>query len=272
MTDSPIPAGRAVGWAAYALSSLSALLWVAAVLPAGRLVNAADRSDLGTPIHREALLLVPALLLLLLLPVGMTLARRLQGAQTVLAATDAFVAIYAAIVLWKLGGPRDVARPVFTVLLAALGAISLLEVRRCIRSPARPLAWPLLRGLRLAICVVVLMTPTRFLLQEAKERASLLAPFGLIALGAAGSLLARRTETLRAVSALAQLALALHVYVTVRYTLEDRAPPIAHVGPAGRIALMLAAALVVVAAIQALLLLLAWRRSPQETIAAGDLA
>ena len=93
------PVGRTVAGSAYLLAAVTTLLWVACSLPAGPAQIATDHRDATTPIHREAILLVPALLLLVLLPVGMALARRVRGAQAILASTDAFVAIYAGLAL-----------------------------------------------------------------------------------------------------------------------------------------------------------------------------
>lgn len=262
MREAPIPAGRAAGWVAYVLATLTALLWVACVLPAGRTSVLDGHRDLETPIHREAALLVPALLLLQLVPVGMTLARRVRGARAVLAATDAFIAAYAAVALWRLAPPGSAPRVAFAVALGGLAALSFLEVRRCMKADTderRP--GPLLHGVRLALCVLVLMTPPQWLLRGGEERASILGPFLLVAIGAAGGLAARRLEALRAVSACIQTAIACHVVVALRFTLLEREPAIVAVGPAGSIAMGLALALAATAGLQAVLLAIVWQRA-----------
>ena len=55
---------RLASFLAYALSGATTLLWVGCAIPSGPLVVASAISDAATPLHRESLKLVPALLLL----------------------------------------------------------------------------------------------------------------------------------------------------------------------------------------------------------------
>lgn len=246
--------------AAYLLTAATTLLWVACVLPAGPAQIAQDHRDATTPMHREALLLVPALVLLVLLPVGMTLARRRRGARAVLAGTDAFVALYAGIALGGSPTRGDPAARILLGVLLVLGVLSLLEAWRCTRPEGRRPVWPALKGLRLAICLIVLMTPPDLLLSDQHERASLLAPFFLVALGAGGAVLVRSLAGLRAVSGLTQLLLAAHVVVTLRLTLQEGTPRLAGLGLSGQAALVLGIGVGVAAAVQWVLLLRDTRR------------
>lgn len=246
--------------AAYLLTAATTFLWVACVLPAGPAQILQDHRDATTPMHREAVLLVPALVLLVLLPVGMTLARRRRGALAVLASTDAFVAIYAGLALGSSPTRDDPAARVLLGVLLLLGALSALEAWRCTRPEGRRILWPPLKGLRLAICLVVLMTPPDLLLSDQRERASLLAPFFLVTLGAGGALIVRTLHGLRAVSGLTQLLLAAHVVVTLRLTLQEGDPRLAGLGLAGRAAFALGISVGVVAVAQWVLLLRDTRR------------
>ena len=209
---------------AYALSATTTLLWLGCVLPSGPLIGPAPHDDSATPFFREGLLLVPAVLLLVLLPVGSALTRRFRGGLALLASTDAFIATYAAIAAW-LSSPRDAATGVFSGLLLVVGVLSGAEAVRTTRATERPTArWS--QGSRLAICILVLMVPANWLMQSHVERASYLAPFFVVAVSAAGANLARSTLMLRLTSAIIQLALAVHLIVTLRYTLFSGSPPI----------------------------------------------
>nr|MDJ0522741.1 hypothetical protein [Planctomycetota bacterium] len=172
---------------AYALSALTTLLWVACVLPAGELAEVGATSDDAVPLHRAAILLVPALLLLIATPVGCTLARRERGMRALLATTDAFVAFYVALALWAEGMVVDASTTVGVLLLLLVGSLSLLETFRAVQVRDDRLGPPLvLAGARLAICVLVLVVPS-YLLRFGADRGSLLAPFFLIAVGAGGA-------------------------------------------------------------------------------------
>ena len=258
-----LSAPRAQALAAYALSTLATLVWVACVLPAGPLLNGVSDTDAATPMHREALLLVPALMLLVLLPVGITLAQQRRGALAVLASTDAFVALYAAATVALLLPFEDVATRVLIIVLTAVGLLSVIEALRCMRRTERRLRRRLLRGLRLACCLLVIMIPAKLLLEDGVDRASLLAPFLVIAVSAGGALMFHSTAALHATSGLIQIALATHVLVTVQYTLHDQTPAFQAIAWPGYVAWMLAGALVAAAVLQ-WGLLLAKARAPRS--------
>lgn len=218
------------------MSGLTMLLWVACVLPAGPLVGGVAE-DLATPLYREAWLLVPALLLLIIGPVGVVLSTTRTGRLAVLALTDAFIAGYAGLGLWLSGLPQISASPFGSLpelgtllaatlvgLLLALSALSLYETIRVMRFGADATVLPLLKGLRLAICLLVLITPAWLLVQGGRELASLLVPFGLVAISAAGAAFSRAPLSLRFTASLVYLALAAHVVVTLRYTIFDGTP------------------------------------------------
>jgi hypothetical protein len=260
---------RLEAFSAYTLSALTTLLWIGCVLPAGPLTHPElGGSDAAVPLHREALLLVPALLLLVLVPTGCTLARRFHGMRSVLAGTDCFVATYAAvalgITLWQLAGQHwsrlDLPSLIALLLMLTLGAMSGIEAWRQARGPARRPVPRVFAGARLALCLLVLIVPGHLLLHPNVERASLLAPFLFVAVSAGGAALSRGLRGLRRTAAVLQVLLAAHVFITLRYTMFGRddppvAPSIMGVELPGQITLALAAAVVTLAGIQVLLLL-----------------
>lgn len=236
---------------AYALSALTTLLWVACVLPAGELAVPGRTGDDAVPLHRAAILLVPALLLLIATPVGCTLARRERGMRALLATTDAFVAFYVAIALWTGGRITDLPTTVAALLLVLVGALSVAETVRATRWRDESLSPPqLLAGARLAICMLVLVVPLYVLFRPDVERASLLAPFFFIALGAGGARMASTMRGLHRTGALVQLVLAAHILITLRYTVHATDPALTRVFPAGEVTLGLGIAVLAVAALQ----------------------
>lgn len=264
------PPSRTQAVFAYVLSALTTLLWLGCVIPGGKLADPTLLDDLATPMHREALLLVPGLLLLTVLPVGFTLARREEGLLAVLASTDAFVALYAGIVLTSIQtiqGPSGVAA---LALLFTLAVLSGVEAWRCLRAARQRGAVPrALRGARLALCILVLMVPPQFLLEEGTERASWLGPFVFVALSAAGARLARTGRGLRLTAGLLQLLLAVHVLITVQYTLFEATEPavIERVTLAGQLTRGVAAAVLLAAVLQCVGLLRGVRGARLETVA-----
>jgi len=254
------PVGRSVAGSAYLLAAATTFLWVACSLPAGPAQIATDHRDATTPIHREAILLVPALLLLVLLPVGMALARRVRGALSVLASTDAFVAVYAGMALGTSPTRDDPAARIMLGILLVLGLLSAVEAWRCTRPDGNALKVPALRGVRLAICLIVLMTPPDLLLSDQRERASLLAPFLLVTLGSGGALMVKTLPGLRAVCGLVLVLVAAHLVVTLRLTLHEGDPPLAALGLSGQATLALAIAVAVLAAVHWVFLLREVRR------------
>ena len=256
--DDDVP-GRGSTALAYAIAALTTLLWVACVLPAGPLPppSAGARpfsEDLATPLHREAWVLVPALVLLVVGPVGVVLAQHRVGRLAVLAGTDAFIAGYAGIALGARGVVRGDVSLVLVALLLGIAVISVLETIRVLRAPPEADVRPLGRGLRFALCLLALITPSGLLVRDGRELASLLAPFALVAIGAGGATLARGALGLRLTASIVHLALALHVLVTVRFTIYEAEPAVLRVEPPGAAALGLAVAVAVLAFAQTLLL------------------
>jgi hypothetical protein len=241
---------RAEGLTAYVLSALTTLLWVGCVLPAGAVARAAG-PDAATPVHREALLLVPALLLLVIVPVGCTLALRASGMRAILAAMDGFVVLYVALAMVAAHLVRDGTTVAALALLLLLAALSGADAVRQVR-PLRGRR-PGLSGARLAIALLVLLLPLHVLLRADVERASLLAPFLFVAVSAGGSRLARSMRGLRRTAAVLQVLLGAHLLVTLRYTMFRRAPVLGSVNVAGKTTLALAAAVIAAALLQLVL-------------------
>ena len=244
---------------AYLLSALTMLLWVGCVVPSGDIVPplGADPlpGDAATPLHREAQLLVPALLLLILMPVGSTISRRFVGQMATLATTDAFVTLYAAVVFaLHLSFASVAADHIVVALLFLLGALSVLEIYRCLRAGRLTPAPHRLRGARLALCVLVLVIPSRFLIHGGDERASWLAPFLFVAVSAAGARLAYSVRGMRLTGAVLQLLLAVHVIITLRLTLGETEPIITHWNLPGHLTMAVAIAVGGVALLQVLVL------------------
>lgn len=241
MNEAPTNA-RAPVWPAYAIAGLTTLLWVGCSVPAGIPVGGSLSDDGGTPLHRQPWVLVPSLVLLVLMPVAMTLTVGRQGRLGVLAATDAFLTLYAGLVLALRSDVPDPLQPrgvVAVLLLAALFVLSLLsmlETRRVLRGELGP-PQSGLGGARLALCLLVLILPAWPLLVSGQERASLLAPFLFVAVSAAGARLARGPGGLAFTAALLHVALAAHLLVALRYTVLHDEPRIPHAGPVGRVTL-----------------------------------
>lgn len=269
----PATTPRVTAWPAYLLSSLATLFWVVAALPAGKLAGGAVADDSATPLARQAWMLVPALVLLILGPVGMTLTVVRQGRLMLLAATDAFLALYAGLVLLF---RRDIPDPfepqgVVAYLLAGgllfLGVLSVLETRRLmlgrLGEPRHGMG-----GLRLGICLLVLLLPAWPLLVEGRELASLLAPYLYLAVSAGGARVARGITGLAFTGALLHLGLAAHVLVTLRYSLEHEQPRIHALGGAGHVSLALGWGLLALAVVQVLALLP--RRSDAQAFEAEE--
>jgi hypothetical protein len=178
------------------MSALATLLWIGCALPSGLLESAGPADDAATPFFREPWVLVPAITLLVLGPVAVALTPSRAGRLMILAATDSFVTVFAALVLavrprgWSsLTGGGGVG---YALLLALdlLALLSLLETSRLLRGRVgAPGRW--LGGARLALCLLVLAVPAQLLLVAGQERALLLAPFLLVALSAGGARLAR---------------------------------------------------------------------------------
>lgn len=245
---------RLESWAAYSLSALTMLVWVGCVVPAGPIPGADPGGDAATPIHREAVLLVPALLLLVLLPAGCALSRRRRGMRAVLASTDTFVVGYAATALWAHGFIRDIPSLTAVTLLFTLTAISGMEAWRCTRATQSGLRQSRFTGTRLAVCLLVLILPLHLLLHPDAERASLLAPFLFVAVSTGGVSLAHDMRGFRRAAAVLQVVIAAHMLITLRYTMFRAGPPLTDVEMPGQVTLGLATGVLALTILQLLLL------------------
>jgi hypothetical protein len=266
--DSPAPNPRVTAWPAYLLSALATLFWVAAALPAGKLRGGAFADDAATPLARQAWMLVPALVLLVLGPVAMTLTAVRQGQLMLLAVTDAFLALYAGLALLLRPGipdpmePRGLAGYALTAGLLLLGTLSVLETRRLMLGRLGPPKFGL-SGLRLALCLLVLLVPASWLFVSGHELASLLAPYVYLAVSAGGARFAQTARGLAFTAALLHLGLAAHVLVTLRFSLAHEQPRIAVLGGAGQVAHAFAWGLLGLALLQ----VLAWVPWPHRAVA-----
>lgn len=262
----PAVSSRAAAWTGYALAGLTTVLWVFCALPSGVPAGGSLRDDGGTPLFREPWALVPALTLLVMAPAAVALTTVRLGRLMILAATDAFVSLYAALVLTARPGMLATLRVepgaplALLVALYMLAVFSIFETRRLLRGDMGPPAFHL-GGLRLALCLLVLVLPAGVLLEPGQDRALLLAPFLLVAVSAGGARLARSGEGLGLTAALVHLALAGHLVVTLRYTILRASPEIVDLRLPGRVTLHLAWAVLALAAFQALVhLVLSLRR------------
>jgi len=259
--DQPTPAGAAL---AYAISSLTMLLWVACVMPAGPLVDAAAPTDYAAPMFRESWFLVPALLLLIIGPTGVVLSHTRTGRLAVLSAMDTFVAGYAGLALLGWGEIEGGVSAILVALLVGLSALSLYETVRVLRAGPGAEVRPFLKGIRLALCTLVLLTPAWLLMHNGRELGSLLVPFALIAISSGGAVFARAPLGLRFTASLVFLALAAHVFVTVHYTLFDGVPALARIGRLGWASIGLAGLVLLLALVQSVRL---WARFRSERLA-----
>lgn len=272
---------------AYAISSLTTLLWFACVLPAGPLVASGLSEDFATPMYRAAWLLVPALFVLVIGPVGIVLSQGRGGRLAVLAATDAFLAGYAGIaVLGRLDmgeilghvrarnlDPRVFVEAGLILLLLVLATLSAIELVRILRRGPEHRVPPLLRGLRLAICLFVLVIPAGMLLGKRNDLAPLLVPFVFVGAGAAGPALGRAPLALRLTASIVHLLLAIYVLLVLRVTILDQAPHFARIGPIGQATFSLAGLLVALALLQVVRMYRrqrAVRGAPARTLDAGS--
>ncbi len=264
----PDPPSRAGAALAYAISALTTLLWFACVLPAGPIV-AGHAFDAATPMYREAWLLVPALLLLIIMPVGIVLSQSRVGRLAVLAGTDTFVAGYAGLVLVGRGNIRGDVSALLVAMMLFLAFLSLAEVVRLLRAGDEGAGGPLLKGVRFAIALLALLMPAGVLVLDGRELASLLAPFVVVAVGSGGSTLARAPLGLRFTASLVHALLATHLVVTLRYTLFDAEPAFTRITIAGWVTLGLAILILLLALVQALRLYRRYRRLRVEAAALG---
>lgn len=233
---------------AYATAVVASFAWVAATMPGVHLAQAGLSEDLATPMHRGAPLVVPALLLLVGMPVATVLARDPLGLRGLLSWASAFVAGYAA-AAFATCRPRSFGWAV----VGALGLLAVVSVRDALRagraasaSPPRELP-PRTADLRLALALLALLTPAGVLAAGGEERASWIVPFLFLALAAAGERRARGLLGLRRAATAALVLVAAHLVVALRYALEDGGPAPAGWTPWGAAALVLSGLVLVLA-------------------------
>ncbi len=236
-------------------------MWIACVVPGVELQNATLSDDVATPMARGPLLILPALLLLVMGPIGVLLAGRPDTLRSLLASGDAFVALFAAGVLLH-DRQGDVARLIAAIGLLVLLAVAIRDAIRPVYAAPVPEGTPLRSGggLRLALALVALLMPASLLMRTAGERASLLGPFAYVAISALGSRIARTTLGLRLTAALLLALVSAHLSVAIHYGVEDALPAFERWTIAGRGAFALALVTFGVTALWAVGLALRLRR------------
>src|SRR5262245_6326601 len=156
---------------AYATAAAASLAWVACVMPGARLADPAALDDLATPMHRGAVYLVPALFLLIAMPIAAVLARHAMALRGLLAWSSVFVTLYtSAAVVASAPGTFGW---VVAAALAALCVISLRDALRIGRVGSRddPAGLPpSAADLRVALSLFLLLTPAGFLIVGSEER------------------------------------------------------------------------------------------------------
>ena len=251
---------------AYGTTGLASLVWIACVVPGAILADPSVASDLATPMARGALFLLPALLLLVTLPIAMLLASRPDSMRSLLASSDAFVTLFAAGILLA-GRNGDTPRLVAALALLVLCIVAVRDAFRPAKAGPRPeadAAGVVAGGggsLRLALAVTALLMPASLLTRGPVERASYLAPFAYVALSALGSRLAHGLVGLRLTAALLLVGVAIHQIVAIRYAVEDGVPPATGWTPAGYGALGIGALCLVITGVWSTVLALRLRRT-----------
>jgi hypothetical protein len=175
-----------------------------------------------------ALFLLPALLLLIAGPVASLLARGEGAQRSLLAAGDAFVSWWTAIALWA-GGASDRVVAIAVGVFGLVGLVALRDVIRAIRptgetedgAPVAPSLWS---DARLAVCILALLAPSMVFVDQPGERASLLVPFGFIAVSTFGSRFAHDERGLRLTGAVLFAMAAAHLVVALRWVLSSLGP------------------------------------------------
>ncbi len=210
---------------AYAAALLSTFVWVTAVMPGVLLVDRTLADDLSSTMHRGAVFLVPALLLLVAVPVAVVLARQPLALRGLLAWSAVFVATYAGVAL---GAARPTGFRWFVV--AAFAVVAAASLRDAlVLGHAAPdedggPSGPRTADVRLAVSLLALLTPAGLFLFGHEERATWLVPFLFLAIGAAGERFATNLRALRIAAVLGLLTLALHLAVGVRFALVAGTP------------------------------------------------
>lgn len=249
--DLPSPAENRL---AYGTALLSTFAWVVSVMP-GVHVEPGASDDLASTMQRGVVYLVPTLLLLASVPVAVVLARQAVALRGLLAWAAAFVALYAggALLADRPGGFRLGV----VVALGVCALAALVDAVRLARTPSDDPAAPSVRtgDLRLALALLALLAPAGQLALGQGERATWLAPFVFLAVGAAGERFATSLRGLRVAAVLALALLAVHFVVGVRYALDTGLPRATGWTPWGRATFALAVVLLLMVGGWAALLL-----------------
>ncbi|HVG93385.1 MAG TPA: hypothetical protein VND21_02975 [Planctomycetota bacterium] len=226
MTSLPDQApGRGEHAMAYSIAFLATLLWVACVMPGARLHDPSLPDDLATPMHRGALVLVPALILLVAAPFAAILSTHALGVRGLLAWSSAFVSIVAAGAMIA-AGPKGILWG-GVVHLTALGLVSVrdgLRVSRAAAADEPEDVPPTHADLRLVLCVLAFLVPASVLAIGPGERASWYAAYSFVMVAAAGDRFSRTLVGLRRACAACLALLGTHLVVSVRYLLSGGTP------------------------------------------------
>ena len=220
--------GRTETVFAYATSALAALVWVGCVAPAIRVDGIGREDDALTPMARGALLLLPALLVLVAGPVASLLSRGGAAHRTLLACGDAFVAAWTAGALWATaahGRTTILAVSLLTILagFAVRDAVLGLGAGGESDDVDAPAPLPRYGDMRLALSLLALLTPAS-LLVGGEERASLLGPFGYVVVSALGSRFSHDDRGLRLTASILHALVAAHLVVALRYVIAEVPP------------------------------------------------
>lgn len=252
---------------AYGVALFSTFAWVTAVMPGVTLRDPSAEDDLAATLLRGAVYLVPALVLLVAVPVAVVLARHTVALKGLLAGASVFVALYA-------GAAMLAARPTgfrvaVVVALALVAGVAVRDALRLARTAADAPETPRTGDLRLAVCLLALLTPVGLLFQGPDERATWLVPFVFLAVAAGGERFARGLRGLRRAAVLCLVTLALHLTVGVRYVLTAAEPAPAGWTPWGVATFGLACALLLGLLVWGGLLLRGGRPAAAAPVGAG---
>lgn len=228
---------------AYGVALCSTFVWVTAVMPGVALSDPSVEDDLAATLLRGAVYLVPALVLLVAMPVAVVLARQEVALKGLLAGASVFVALYAGAAM--LAAHPTGFRVAVVVALALVGGVAARDALRLARTSAEATELPRTGDLRLVLCILALLTPVGLLFRGPDERATWLVPFVFLAVAAGGERFARGLRALRRAAVLCLVTLALHLTVAVRYVLTAAEPAPAGWTPWGVATFGLACALLV---------------------------
>ena len=228
--DEPLPT-RSETVLAYACAALSSLVWMGGVIPGTWAAGDVGPDDRWTPLARGAPLLLPALMLLIAGPISAVLCRGPTALRALLAAGDAYVTGVMAVALWATHD-KDPAVLIAIVFLAVICLFALRDAFVVVKDGAADAAWAAgdpaappasfrTTDVRLALSMLVLLTPAQLFAEPHRERASLLAPFAYVAISALGSRFSTTERSLRLAGAVLVSLVASHLVVAVRYVLDE---------------------------------------------------